>query len=341
MAHESLRHSQAGFDADGGSRRWRRWLSTFVVLTVLGATILYIAVVAIDPYATGRFALTDAVDLANTDQRLTRGALVRDSRFNAAIIGASTSLPLDPKVIGEASRWRMAQLSLVGSLPAEQLVVARAFGRHHRSQPTLEVFGLDELWCRPDAADQNGWGGFPRWLYEGSDVRYLTNVFSPDAVETAARRIGIWLGLVVPALRADGYEPPFAKWGQVDLAAIVSPTEAAPPEAGFPAIDALAAYIQNLSRETRLVLMFEPIYRNALPVADSLADARLRECKRRVQALVKGRPDSGYLDLMNDNAISRDPANFLDGLHYRRSAAELIEQRLISTLRSNMLAPPS
>ena len=54
------------------------------------------------------------------------------------------------------------------------------------------------------------------------------------------------------------------------------------------------------------------------------ADARLQACKARARQIASLRPGSAYLDLMSENAITREPANYFDELHYTPAAADAV-----------------
>jgi hypothetical protein len=46
---------------------------------------------------------------------------------------------------------------------------------------------------------------------------------------------------------------------------------------------------------------------------------------------VAGRPHSNFIDYRIDNALSRDPANFVDLIHYRAKIAQKIDQGVIAS----------
>src|SRR5262249_42867152 len=89
--------------ANGTDRhQWHKWLVIFLSLSLAGSGMLYLAVVLIDPFSTGRFSLTQRIDIATKNKRLYSAGLVRDLRFNAALFGDSTSFALDPRTIAGA-----------------------------------------------------------------------------------------------------------------------------------------------------------------------------------------------------------------------------------------------
>jgi hypothetical protein len=47
---------------------------------------------------------------------------------------------------------------------------------------------------------------------------------------------------------------------------------------------------------------------------------------------VAGRPHSNFIDYRIDNALTRDPANFADLIHYRAKIARKINQGVIASI---------
>jgi hypothetical protein len=316
------RHSEAEI-----RRQWRNWLKVLLSCLIVGSGLFYAAVVLIDPFSTGRFALTQRIDFASRNSRLAKAGLVRDLQSDSALFGDSTGFPLDPSNIVGQSGGRMVQLTIPAALPADILTVARAFERHHAGRQRLEVFVLSDRWCKSIGPSDQAFGPFPTWLYESSGAVYLSRIFFPEAVETATLRLAIWLGLAEQTMRADGYAPEIPI--RDPALAQSSPMNSGPPaDAPFPAIDVLAAHLAALPDGVRLGLVFAPVYVKVLPASGSMAAARLEACKARIRKIAAQRPRTGYLDLMTDNPISRQIDNYQDGVHYNLEAARPIERRI-------------
>jgi hypothetical protein len=337
-------HNEPSMAADSGiddARLWRQWLAAFLLTAgVLGA-VLYTGVVLIDPFSTGRFSLTQSIDIASRNPRLIKGGVARDPRFDAAIFGSSTGYPLDPQKIGAESGWDVAQLAIPATLPPSQLLVARSFQHHHSGRANLQIYMLDQLWCRPGDPSAGAWGAFPDWIYESSGAEYLSRIFFPEGVTAAARRLAIWAGLAAPPSRGDGFiATNLTPVPQGTLAALVRPSAASAPDDLFPALELLAAHIAPLPDDVRLAFVFAPPFVNTLPVAGSAADERLLACKARARQIARLRPSSAYLDLMTENAITREPANYFDELHYTPAAADAVASAIVDLLKGNSLAKP-
>lgn len=335
--HETLDPAAAdGSAAD--TQPWRKWLVAFLGTTVALGIAVYAAVVLIDPFATGRFTPIKSIELASNNARLLKAGLVRDPRFDGAIFGSSTGYPLDPKRIGDASGWRVAQFAIPASLPPSQLRVARAYQRFHRDQASLQIYVLDHFWCRPGDPASGGWGAFPDWVYESSDSEYLSRILFPEGIKTAAQRVGMWLGFAKPVAREDGFL--FKDMVPIPRAQLL--TRARPrtddaPGAGFPALELLAQHVAALPANVRVAFVFAPPHLSMIPVADSPADARLQACKTRARQIAAARGSSAWLDLMTENEISRDENNYFDEVHYTPAASDRFAAAIVAALKEKGL----
>jgi hypothetical protein len=337
-------HEQTDVAADdnlGGAQPWRRWLVAFLATVVVLGVTVYAAVVLIDPFATGRFTPIKSIELASNNPRLLKAGLVRDPRFDAAIFGSSTGYPLNPKAISDASGWRVAQFAIPASLPPSQLRVARAYQRFHGDQASLQIYVLDHFWCRPGDPASGGWGAFPDWVYESSDADYLSRILFPEGIKTAAQRVGLWLGVVQPTARDDGFL--FKDMAPIPRAQLLSrqrPRDVDAPGAGFPALDLLAQHIAALPANVRVAFVFAPPHISMIPIAGSPADARLQACKARARQIAAARSSSAWLDLMTENEITRDEKNYFDEVHYTPAASERFAAAIVAALKQNGLDRP-
>jgi hypothetical protein len=76
-----------------------------------------------------------------------------------------------------------------------------------------------------------------------------------------------------------------------------------------------------------------PYYAAGLPQAGSLTAKRLEGCKARAAQLAAAR-GAAYLDFLQDDRMTRDPANFWDALHYRSHIARAIENAIAEAGKS-------
>ena len=70
-----------------------------------------------------------------------------------------------------------------------------------------------------------------------------------------------------------------------------------------------------------------------LDPANSVAALVETACKSMLEGSVAGRHRGAFLDFRVDNAVTRDPGNFADAVHYRNNVAREIEERIVATLR--------
>ena len=298
---------------------WRRWLTICLASLAASFAALFAAVVVIDPFSTGRLTPIERVDIAVPTRPYAAVGLARDRRFNAAIIGNSHALRIDPAILSAATGAQFMQLAVYGVIPPDQLLLIDAFNRSHRGQKGVYVVVLDRLWC--DAKRGRSFGTeLPRWLYEGSDLDYLRQLPSALAVIGALRRVLILAGLAGPAGRADGFDaggwkPPNRVQLRRQMEAMRRPTEA--PELGepFPYLDDLAAHLAKLDAGASVVLVFPPVYIGFLPAANSSAEAKVDGCKDRARQIAQSRPGTASVDLQVDSPLARDAGNFIDATH--------------------------
>ncbi len=338
---ETSEQSAAGPDtarSAGENRAWRNWLLVVLSLGIIASLVLWLAVVLIDPFSTGRFALTQRIDITTTNSRLADVAVARDRRFNGAILGDSVSITLDPKSVARGSNWRLAQLAIYAADVSEVVTVANAFERAHRDGRTLEIFVLSNRWCGDNPSALNGNIPFPYWLYDTSDAVYLLRLLSPEAVSLSLMRLKIWLGRARPELRDDGYlDRVFVR--TIAEMPMQRPSEGPAPSAPFPAIDALIAHIAALPEDRAVAIVFAPLYVGTLPVAGSPAAVRLDACKQRLHDLAARRPHAAYLDLMTENSLTLDAANYFDPLHLVSAAVPRFEAAIAGAIAKSDLRP--
>lgn len=334
ISEQSTAHARAVSDG----RAWRNWLLLVLSLSVVVSLALWLAVVLIDPFSTGRFALTQRIDITTTNSRLADVAVVRNSSFNGAILGDSVSITLDPKSVARDSNWRLAQLAIYAADVSEVVTVADAFERAHRDGRTLEIFVLSNRWCSDSVSALKGNIPFPYWLYDTSDAVYLSRLLSPEALSLSLMRLKIWLGKARPELRDDGYlDRVFVRTAAA--LPMQRPGQGPSPAAPFPAIDALIAHIAALPDNRAVAIVFAPLYVGTLPVTGSIAAARLDACKQRLRDLAARRAHAAYLDLMTENSLTREPANYFDPLHLVSAAVPQFETSIARLIEQSGLRP--
>lgn len=306
---------------------WRRYVLRLVAVFVATLAVVFVFIVAVDPYDSGRFPSIGLVGISDATQRTANVSLGRSQSFNAAIFGNSHGQLLDPARLTQQTGLSFVQLAIPGADAPEQLAMAHWFIRHHAKVGAL-VFATDSRWCVPDP---HPWNWFPFWLYGDSDFEYLVNLLSTRAGGAAIRRIKSALHLVKPSdpRGYDDYERGIGPGYKFDF-----PTPPPPPAFDisavdpaayrFPAIDRLTVELATAPVAMPVVILFPPEHYSQLP-RDAATAAQLAACKARLARLASGAARRGFLDYFVDSPLARDGGNFDDLEHYRAPVARQLE----------------
>jgi hypothetical protein len=323
---------------------WSRYCRLLLIVTALAALALYAAVLAIDPYDTGRFALFHRTGVPLYGQRMADASRGRDPQFNSAVIGNSTIQLLDPARLDAGLGGRFVSLAIPGTGPYEQLIVLGWFLHHHPDEVGTVIIGLDGNWCdHPRVFGPEGESyPFPAWLYAEKPWPYLDHMFSYKSLEAGIRRLAVIVGRA-PAAREDGYndyeagkiyDPNAARTRMVNGGAgndqaedAVPGAAAASPNGDWPEFAALAAVLRSLPDNVYVALIFPPRESSSVPPPGSDAAALVAACKQKANALAGAHANLRIIDFLNDGPISR-PENFWDDIHYRGAIARQIEDAI-------------
>ena len=91
---------------------WARFARSFLAVFALGLLLALAAIVALDPLDSGRFPSFTKGGPLDADGRVANVSRGRDARFNAAIIGNSHLMLLDPKRLSAATGLSFVQLAV-------------------------------------------------------------------------------------------------------------------------------------------------------------------------------------------------------------------------------------
>jgi hypothetical protein len=310
-----------------------------VYLQTFGATLalLYVLILLIDPFDNRFFPSLQLSGSIDTDARTAIVSRGRDQRFDAAIIGNSQMQLLSPARLDSATGLGFVHLTMPGSGPREQLTAWAWFARHH-PHPGAIVLGAGPGWCTSDPSPAM-YVPFPFWLYSGRPIDYYLNIFSTGSLERSWRRLMLALGLQTPSDPTGywDYETGTVWNFHPTLPSEASRSAAAIPPGdlalSFPAAGRLAEAIASVPADTAVIIVMPPVFYTDLPSSGSADDVRVAACKQALSKLVAGRRHSAFIDLRADNPLARDPANFMDEIHYRGPVARLIEARIARVLR--------
>lgn len=321
----------AGLAAGGTARGgWAGFTRALLVAAALALSAVYGALLAIDPYDSGRTGLIAARGVHDQYPFTGNVSRARDGRFDAAIFGNSHVQLLRPERLDGLTGLRFVQLTLPATRPRDALDMLRWFMANRAGPPRAVLVGVDHFWCLDEVLHADR---FPAWLYTDRWPAYLAGLLRYRSVEVATARVK-FLRSGQGGLRPDGY------WDYAELyrangldGADASRRRLAEPvgfpvnESGrFPALDRLRAALAALPRETAVVLVWPPLYRTALPAPDTAGSRTAAACRAGLERIARARPRTAFLDLLD--ARADDPAAFYDHDHVRHAPAMEIEREV-------------
>jgi hypothetical protein len=268
-----------------------------------------------------------------------------DPAFDSAIIGNSRVMLVRPALLHERTGLKFVSLAIPGSQPREHFIVLDYLLKYHSNLRAL-VIGFDETWCFDPLQRSESFDG---WVYQADGVDYFRHLYSLATLKRFEELIGDWPrdwpradGLMdyVPRYRAAGADTP-----EIVSRKLVQPRPTLPftSLADFPAAGGLRQILGRLPAATVVIFAWEPIYITMVPEPGSAAEDALNVCHTAFQEIAAARPRTAIVNWSVDRPENRDPANFLDRVHYRhRVAAAFAEDiagglnRLLATAANNV-----
>ena len=294
--------------------------------------LVYLFVVIVDPW--GSLPLSPPLPRVpiSTNARYAFPALARAPRFDAAIVGTSTSRLLRPDTLDPLLHARFVNLSMNSATAWEQARLLDVFSRAHPHAKAV-IIGLDANWCVPTPAYEHTSRPFPEWMYRPSrwsGYRQMANLY---AVQEAANQFAVMLGLKRRRYGMDGYTnflPDDRLYDPVRVAALFrqwGPASDAPDTGGawqFPVQAMLVHALAALPPDTRKILFFVPeeIHQQGKP--GSRVQAQWAACKKSIAGIATGAPGTTVIDFMIQSPITQDRNHYWDPLHYRITIADTI-----------------
>jgi hypothetical protein len=313
--------------------RCGRSLLAFLGGLALGALLVLAVMITIDPYDSGRFGLLGIEGVADSTESTANASRARDPQFDSAIFGNSTGQRLNPAELSQGTGKHFVQLTSPGADPRGQLAILNFFARHHPHIGALVVV-TDAAWCTHDPAPPLK-NPFPFWLYGESSLAYAGRLFSWRAVNHAYQRIMIFRGKQ-KRIAPDGffnYEDVFPRDKHPTIAPVDEPAFDGQVSDDFPLATLLDAAVKKLPADASVVVLMPPVFYAIVPRPGSRAAAEGEACKAAFKRIVAGRPHSNLLDYRIDNALTRDPLNFVDANHYRTEVALKVQEGIVASLR--------
>lgn len=317
---------------------WRRFVLRAAATAAAGCVLLYAFVALVDPWGVLPFSIPAERPPVSTNARYAFAGLARSDRFDAAIIGTSTSRMLIPGRLNEPFAARFANLAMNAATAYEQSRIFDVFIRHHRA-PRAIIVGLDHVWCQPGPLQRFTPRPFPEAFYGASPWPAYREMLSFYALQEAVKQAGVLTGLIAPPYGRDGYTrflPPEDRYDAARVAASLPPL---PPETAqhvptpaadiaLPPLDLLERMVAATPSETRLVLMFMPLWLGTQAPPGSSGAAITAACKDRVARIARARPGMLVMDFLRASPITREPTNYWDPMHYRDAVADRIMAHL-------------
>src|SRR5262245_37790314 len=157
---------------------WSRHLGLLIGTFVGANLVLYVFVLAMNPYGNLPDTVLPRHEMMDDNQRYQYPSVARSGRYDSLIIGTSTARLLDPRPFEAALGGRFANVAMNAGTAWEQVQLARLFLRHQK-KPHALVVALDVVWCDKDAErDRITFRGFPEWMYDDNrwnDLLYMYN----------------------------------------------------------------------------------------------------------------------------------------------------------------------
>lgn len=315
--------------------QWSRSLAACVGALVIGAVLLFGLMIAVDPYDSGKFGWLGIDGVDDRDTHTATASRARDPQFDSAVIGNSTAQMLNPSGLSRATGLRFVQLYLTGGAPHNQLAVLDFFLRNHQRVGAF-VIVADPLWCVHQHIEYPG-SRFPNWLYGSGSLAYAGRLLSWPAMEHVSQRISIGLGWR-KRNEPNGYFSYEDVWPPGVFRETNRPWDPVPAESAavrenFPEIALLDAAVKRLPASVAVVLVVPPTFHTAIAKPGTPAAADREACNAALNRVVAGRPHSNFINYRIENALTRNPDNFADFVHYRPIIADWMAEGIADSIK--------
>jgi hypothetical protein len=321
---------------------WPRFLRRCALAFTLSLALAGALIVAMNPFGNLPVHAFGAHVIMDTNDRFQYPAIVRSGAFDSVVIGTSSSRLLDPRWLERAFGGRFANLGFNDGRAWEQYQLTLLFLREVPRPKTL-LFGLDWVWCAPDAdiARFSPTRVFPTWIYDDDPWNDWLYVLNWRGLENAAKQLLNRVGLLSGRFPPNGFDmfvPPDTGYdaakarqniwrGRVNTIAPRVPAYVASDsdraQWRTPALAWLEDLAAHAQGDTRIVFAFMPAHIAAQPQAGSQEAAREGECKARI-AQIAERHRAPFIDFKIASPITTEDHNYWDALHYRLPVAERI-----------------
>jgi hypothetical protein len=111
------------------------------------------------------------------------------------------------------------------------------------------------------------------------------------------------------------------------------PAESAALRENFPEISLLDAAVKQIPASVSVVLVVPPTLSTTIARRGTAAAIEREACNAALKRVVAGRPRSNFINYRIENALTRDPANFADFIHYRPIIADKMAEGIADSIK--------
>ncbi len=336
---------------------WTRYTRTLIIFAVSVLIGIAAFIVIINPYGNLPPGPRENIIITDVNQRFTYPQIVRSGRYDALIIGTSTTRLIPPERLSTALDMRFAALAMNSARAWEQYLIADLFLRTV-PDPKGVMVGIDLVWCEPDADTVRfTHRPFPEWMYDDNPWNDLLYMLNGKALEIAVRQFAFYLGLRDRfRYRDDGYGvfvPPDDEYDaerarqkiwqfrSADEGAVVpaySPTDEERAGWSYPALEWLEEILTRFPADAAKIVATMPVHIAYQPLPGSQGAAREAECKRRI-AVIAEKTGAVTIDFRIPSELTSNDLNYWDMMHFRLPVAENLADWIGSYVNSGRPDP--
>ncbi|WP_146220713.1 hypothetical protein [Gluconacetobacter entanii] len=319
-------------------RTWRAFALTLLAVGLSGVGVVFAFIAGMDAWNVLPVHLPLSRVPTGGNARYTMGALARDGRFDAAMLGTSTARLIRPDMMGPLFGAHFVNLAMNNATAWEQDRLLEVFMQAH-SAPRVVMLDLDHVWCLSgDDAARGPHEQWTEWVYSAPPWQRYGHMLDLYALQEAANQALYQLGLKADHAGADGYQsfvPDDATYDRARVSANfalwLSATPVASPTARVAAAPSLALLPRLLARipaDTLKIVWFPPVAREMKQHAGPARAMAIAQCRARIVADMDHVPNAIVVDFDIPGPIADVRDSFWDPLHYRTGVAARITRDL-------------
>lgn len=323
---------------------WISYLKWLFISLFCGLAICAIFIIIANPYRNLPFDGLNNRPMIEINQRFMYPPLARDTQFNSAIFGTSTSRLLQPLILNNLFNARFAQLSMNSGTAYEQSRLLDLFIRHHPNTKNI-LIGLDVVWCTTNANyPKFTKRQFPEWMYDENPWNDLLYFFNGKSLELSTRILSHYLGLENTRYNSDGYKnflPTNDDYNKQKVLQNLYGSDQPKPikfwqfsenelsEYQFPVHNLMSEILNKVSNQTNIILFFVPYHAYHVFGDTKKATAqRYQACKSKIVQITADKKNVAVYDFMFPSDITKNDLHYWDPLHYRIELADNLAEMI-------------